>query len=411
METVKKTSEKNAGFTDTEDLSRQLYCSQTMDLSLRQCMKYRSLIGAPFPGEEKAKDRREGKLLLTELVRESRLMPLPFSAKGQKNPSPLRRLFIEEQIVTDQRVQRIREFFPELPAEEITHYKDIFRRTHKEGEEGKALILAEKKGTLLYPGAPVCQDFGNHHFYYASNVMNCIYDCEYCYLKGMYPSDHMVVFLNLGDYFRETEELLKKHPVYLCISYDTDLLAIEKWTGLLEKWCDFAAGKKDLTIEIRTKSANTAFFEKAEPMENVIFAFTLSPDPVIEAFEHFTPSLHSRLSAIKRAMEKGFPVRLCFDPMLYCEDWKKTYGEMLDFVMEEIDPSEIRDISVGTFRLSQGYLSTMRKKAPESALIQYPYENTKGVYGYEKPLSEEMTEYLVSKIHKYLPQKKIFLWK
>lgn len=30
------------------------------------------------------------------------------------------------------------------------------------------LILAAKHGELLYPGAPVCQNFGNEHFYYTS---------------------------------------------------------------------------------------------------------------------------------------------------------------------------------------------------------------------------------------------------
>mgnify|MGYP006970641936 FL=1 len=30
-------------------------------------------------------------------------------------------------------------------------------------------------------------------------MMNCIYDCSYCYLKGMYPSGHMVLFVNIED--------------------------------------------------------------------------------------------------------------------------------------------------------------------------------------------------------------------
>lgn len=98
----------------------------------------------------------------------------------------------------------------------------------------KALIIARKDGQLLYEGAEVCQSFGNEYFYYTSCVMNCIYDCEYCYLKGMYPSGNLVIFINIEDIFAELETLLAKHPVYLCVSYDTDLLALENIAGFVK---------------------------------------------------------------------------------------------------------------------------------------------------------------------------------
>ncbi len=62
--------------------------------------------------------------------------------------------------------------------------------------------------------------------------MNCIFDCAYCYLKGMYPSANIVVFVNLEeDIFAEVERVLENHPLYLCVSYDTDLLALEPLIG------------------------------------------------------------------------------------------------------------------------------------------------------------------------------------
>ena len=32
-------------------------------------------------------------------------------------------------------------------------------------------------------------------------MFNCIYDCDYCYLQGMYPSANIVVFVNHEDFF------------------------------------------------------------------------------------------------------------------------------------------------------------------------------------------------------------------
>ena len=52
-------------------------------------------------------------------------------------------------------------------------------------------------------------------FDYTSCMMNCVFDCEYCYLKGMYPSGNVVLFVNLDDIFDEVYKLLQKHP---CIS-------------------------------------------------------------------------------------------------------------------------------------------------------------------------------------------------
>ena len=62
-------------------------------------------------------------------------------------------------------------------------------------------------------------------------------------------------------------------------------------------------------------------------------------------------------------------------------------------------------------RISREYLGTMRRKEQNSPVVQYPYVNTEGFYGYEKALAGEMTDWLVSKIHKIVPDSEIFLWK
>ena len=175
------------------------------------------------------------------------------------------------------------------------------------------MVLAARQGTLLYEGAPVCQRFGNEHFYYVSCAMNCIFDCAYCYLKGMYPSANIVVFVNLEDIFAEVERVLENHPLYLCVSYDTDL-------------CAFAAKHAQLTIEIRTKCANKAFVQSIVPMPNVIYAYTISPQAVIDAFEHHTASLSDRLFCAAALMRAGCPVRLCFDPMISLPGWKTHWN-------------------------------------------------------------------------------------
>ena len=302
----------------------------------------------------------------------------------------------------------------------IKHYKDIFNRSHQDfaaQKKAPSLILAKKTGTLIYKGAPVCQSFGNEHFYYTSCMMNCIYHCDYCYLQGMYPSGHVVVFVNLEDYFAELEALLKKHPVYLCVSYDTDLLALEHTFSFVSGWLSFAAEHPELTLEIRTKSGNPAVFEalakqyedKEALKEQIIFAWTVSPEGLCQTTEHGAASLDLRLKALQAAKQAGFSVRLCFDPMIFHGGWKESYSTLVDNIFSTISGDILYDVSIGVFRISAEYLKNMRKKRPDSAIVQYPYITEEGVSHYGG-LSEEMVHYLRNLLLNYLTADKIFLW-
>ena len=323
-------------------------------------------------------------------------------------------IYIEEAVICHPRAQRILQRFPQAEVIPIRHYKDIFGRTRQSfslQQKARALIIASRSGSLLYPGAPVCQSFGQEHFYYSSCMMNCLFDCEYCYLKGMYSSGYPVIFVNLEDYFLECETLLRQHPVYLCISYDTDLLAAEALTGYIREWTAFAETHPDLSIEIRTKSAPLTIWNKLPPLPNVIYAFTLSPQPVIERFEHGTPSLLSRLKSAVSALQSGHPVRLCFDPILYVPDWESSYTEMLSAVSASLPMQQIRDFSVGSFRISQEYLKKMRRAMPRSSVVQFPFVNENGYYSYGKELSDRMEEFVISQLAEIVPRDRIFQWR
>lgn len=322
-------------------------------------------------------------------------------------------IYIEKEIIKHPAAQRILACFPNAVLVEINHYKDVFcrsRQNYRLQKQAPSLILAGKQQNPVYEGPPVCQDFGSRHFYYTSSVMNCIYDCEYCYLQGMYPSADMVVFVELEYIFEQAERLLNRHPVYLCVSYDTDLLALEHILGHTARWFDFSSKHPDLTIEVRTKSANINVLDELRPLENVILAWTLSPERLAEAYEHHAPSFEQRLRCIGKAVDKGFNVRLCFDPMLYCRDWKEQYKGMINKVFENIQADRIKDISIGVFRIPQDYMKKMRKQAQASAVTQFPFENDNGVYHYGSQLTKEMIAFACDLIEKEVPRDKIYIW-
>lgn len=324
---------------------------------------------------------------------------------------PFSHIYVERGVWEHPRTKRILEKFPNAVKVEIRHYKDVFCRAKQNvalQSETPMLIIAAKAGRLVYEGAPVCQSFGNKYFYYTSCVMNCLYSCDYCYLKGMYPSGNLVIFVNLEDVFAEVESILQKHEVYLCVSYDTDLMALEDLTGFVEDWLRFCKEHPGLKIEIRTKCGRTDLWDRLMPEGNAILAFTLSPEKIQQKYENRTSSLADRIQCAAMAMKREFPVRLCFDPILYCPDWRTQYQEMLYQVAERIDMEQLCDVSIGSFRISQDYLKKLRRVMPDSAIVQFPFENDGGVYHYPKALMEEMEQMVAGQLRKWLPEEKIF---
>ena len=115
-----------------------------------------------------------------------------------------RHLYIESSILDHPETIRIRSLFPNAVCVPIERYTDVFSRPHQSYTAQYAsmnLILAEKHGTAVYPGAPVCHDFGSKRFFYTAMAVNCLYDCSYCWLKGMYNTANLVIFVNLEKAF------------------------------------------------------------------------------------------------------------------------------------------------------------------------------------------------------------------
>lgn len=322
-------------------------------------------------------------------------------------------IYVEEKIKNHPVARRLLENFPEAQVIGIRHYKDIFNRKHQNfmaQKKHQALVLAKKEGRLVYEGAPMCQDFGHHWFYYTSCMMNCIFDCEYCYLQGMYPSGHVVLFVNIEDIFEEVKMLLKKHPVYLCISYDTDLLAVEKLAGLVRQWCAFAENEPDLTVEVRTKSAAYFAIKDIAPLQNVILAWTMSPSAVIEKYEHYTASLESRIEAAAQASKDGWRIRLCLEPVLYSGQWQVMYGALIKHLFSRIKGESVMDVSLGEFRVSAPYLKLMRRQRPQSEVLFYPYTAEDGVCRYDSTLSCEMIQFMKNHLLEYVKEEQIYVW-
>ncbi|WP_339004927.1 spore photoproduct lyase [Fusobacterium polymorphum] len=322
-------------------------------------------------------------------------------------------IYVEKKILNNKNTLEILSKFKDAKIIEIDNYKEVFSSNNQDfhlQKLGQKLILASNKPNMIYEGAVVCESFENDNFYYTSSIINCIYDCEYCYLQGVYSSGNIVIFVDIENVFEEVEELYNKlKTLYLCVSYDTDLLAIESICGFSEKWYYFIENKKDLKIELRTKSGNIDKFLNLKPLDNFIIAFTLSPENIALRNEKYTASFKNRVRAIKELQEKGWKVRICIDPLIYSDNFEKNYSQMIEYLFNEIDKEKVIDISIGVFRISKEYLKKMRNQNQNSEILYYPFECIDGVYTYSDKTKSYMINFIKEQFLKYININKIYI--
>lgn len=310
-------------------------------------------------------------------------------------------IYVEKDILEDPQTENILKRFDKDKIVLIDNYKQIFNRRNQNFSSQKMsrnLILATKKDELIYKGSNLCEDFDNDNFYYCSSIMNCLYDCEYCYLQGMYQSANIVIFLNIDDIFKELDRLLMYKKIYLCISYDSDLLALNSLTGFVDRWIEYANKNKNLTIELRTKSSNYKSIKIKSIKNNIIFAYTLSPQNFIKDYEKYSASLKNRMKDMKNVILDGHKLRVCIDPIIDYTNSIDDYKSLIDYIFSEISEKDVLDYSIGVFRIAKDYLKLMRKGNEKSKILSYPFQIKDGVASY----GEKRENYLVGEIKDYL---------
>lgn len=318
-------------------------------------------------------------------------------------------VYVEKDARENEITKKVLERLKNSNVIEIDDYEKLFNRRRQNflvQKQSPKLIIANKKGTFIYKGSRLCENFGEENFYYCSNILNCLYACKYCYLRGMYASSNIVMFVNIEDFFQHINELTKDKKIYLCISYDSDLMVFEKITGFIGKWIKFARMNKNVLIEIKTKSASFKDVSDMDIPPNIIFALTLSPEEVIQKFEIGTPSLDSRLNMAVKLISRGCNVRLSLEPIMKINDFEKVYKRFIDKVFYNIPCDRIYDVNIGTFRMSSEHFKRLQRNDPYNTVLGYEYKLKDGIASYTD--EEDLKNFVSSEVLRYTNKIKVF---
>ncbi|MFW6368714.1 MAG: radical SAM protein, partial [Spirochaetota bacterium] len=308
------------------------------------------------------------------------------AARSSSGPLPhITRVYYERDALAWPDASTVLGRLSHLPAVEVDHYKDIFNRPGQHFQIQKhapALILAVERDRLLYDGSTrVASWNGTVPLYYNAPVRNCVFNCDYCFLQGMHNSGHIVLFVNSPDFMQKAAERANEGPIFLSISYLTDLPAFEKLLPICRQWIEFAESTPGLEIELRTKSEYFVAIRDIPAPKQTVLSFSLSPPSVAARYERGCASFAGRLFAARQAQVAGWRIRLCFDPIIRVDDWRREYRECIRETFRRLDPEKIEEISFGVVRLAPDFLSRIRAGRSDSDMLYYPFRHEKGADG------------------------------
>lgn len=322
-------------------------------------------------------------------------------------------IYLEKTIQHHKEAKRICQQFPQAPVILCDHYGEIFNRRAQNFRQQKAdaaLILAEKTGRRVLP-TPESFGIGSVRNFYFSHMLNCIYDCRYCFLQGMYPSAHRVLFINYHAFMDEIDHTIatyKDDTCYFFSGYDGDSLALDPVSHFIRHFVPFFQARPTSFLELRTKSSNVRPLLNLPASDNIIVAFSLLPEKIANAVDFLTPAYEKRLQAIEAMAKKGFPIGLRFDPMIYCDDFEQVYPAMIHALFKRIDPKCVHSVSIGTLRFPNHTFKAIKKLYPTDPLLNHPLNKRGQMVSYAANIEELLHECLKRTLGAYMPLEHIF---
>jgi len=323
--------------------------------------------------------------------------------------------YIEKSVRDHPRTAAIMQRQPQADVVDIDRYGQVFNpkaQNFRLQKLNPAWVLAEKSGRKVLP-APYSYGFGSQHNFYFSHMQNCLYDCRYCFLQGMYRSAHYLLFVNYEDFIEELQQTWEAIPrsetVWFYSGYDCDSLALEPLTGFMEFVLPWFADKPNAQLEIRTKSTQIRQLLQQEPLNNVLAAFSFTPSEIHQTLEHGVPSIEKRLQALCKLGDAGWRLGLRFDPMIASPDWETQFEQLLQQLFAALNPEWVENVSIGAFRLPDDFYRNMVKLYPLEPLLADPrLQSRNKMIGYSADQEQALVTHAQQALLRYLPAQKVY---
>lgn len=307
------------------------------------------------------------------------------------------RIFIEREVREHERTNAITARFSKAEIIACERFGEVFNpksQNFRLQKSNPALILASKHAGHVLPAPPGYGLVGDSGFYF-SHMLNCPYDCRYCFLQGMYRSANYVVFVNYEDFLSAIDTAINEseEPVWFNSGYDCDSLAFDPVTGFVDFFVPAFSQRPHGKLELRTKSTQIRSLLRHQPTENVIVAFSFSPQYINTRLEHGVAPVHKRIEAARRLQEAGWTVAIRFEPLVYFDGYEPHYSQLIETVLSELNSDRLHSVSIGSFRMPDAFFAQARSLYPQEPLFVQAIQSDDGITGYAGDIEQVLSEF------------------
>lgn len=333
---------------------------------------------------------------------------------------PIQQIVIDRQSqeapLTQRVLENIKKFseYANVDIEYIDDYKAVLEKAGKGAvhEAKDTLLIYPHKGRFIH-ACPGSDGMLCCNYFIINTGVNCSYDCQYCYLQSYLNTSVITAFSNTNDMLEQIRSKISSHPQRhwrIGTGEYTDSLALEHITGLGAELVQAFAEFPNATLELKTKSNNIHSLLNLDHPRNTVLSWTMSPPFISKVVEKDTASIDLRMEAAVAAQESGYDIALHFDPIVWYTEWEADYKKLVDDLFEQLNPDQIRWISLGTFRHSAGFKKILQDRFPDEFLSKaemFPSDDQK--MRYFSPIRAEMYRKMKSWIQQHDPKQFTYL--
>jgi len=322
------------------------------------------------------------------------------------------RVYVERAVLGHKRTQGILDRFSRADVVECDRFGEVFNpraQNFRLQKKNPSLILAAKHERHVLP-APAGYGLDGDRGFYFSHMLNCPYDCRYCFLQGMYSSANYVVFVNYDEFLTAIDQRIaaESEPVWFNAGYDCDSLAFDPVTGFVDFFVPAFAERPQATLELRTKSTQIRSLLKHAASHNVVIAFSFAPQPVHQALEQGVPAIDRRLQAARKLQDAGWPVAIRFEPLVYFAGFEQHYQQLVETVLTTLNSSMLHSVSIGSFRMPDAFFAKARTLYPEEPLFVGAIESRAGVSGYRQQVESELAGFCQARVLEHIDELRFY---
>ena len=324
-----------------------------------------------------------------------------------------KKIYYEKEIINYKLGKELMEQYKDVPKIEIENHNNIEEMRKKQNNE----FLSIKKNLII--GIRKTHKYIENHkvsdYLTPYTSSGCTASCMYCYLVCNYNKcSYLRLFVNREQMLNKiikTGENSERELVFE-IGSNSDIILENSITKNLEWTIENFKDSKKGKLTFPTK------FDMVNPILNIehkgkiIVRMSVNPEEIINKVEFGTSRLKNRIEAINKLKEAGYTVGILIAPVIFVENWKELYIELIKKLQNELSEKVKKDVFFEIIFMTYSYVHTkINEEAFPNAINLYSKEQMtgrgKGKYWYKEQIRKEGKKFFIEEMHRYFPNNEI----